>query len=207
VGGGDAPVRTFLIADIRGYTRLTQEQGDDLASELAARFAVVVRAAMPHWGGELLELRGDEALCVFASARQALGAAVDLQRRFRSPGEDGAAFPLGVGIGLDAGEAVPVDGGYRGGALNLAARLCGGGRDPGQRTGRSPGAAHRGHALRVAAAGAVQRHRRTGASGADHPQRGAAAAAAASAQTAQTAACAARSRGGGRDHRRAGRCT
>jgi streptogramin lyase len=30
-----------------------------------------------------------------------------------------------VGIGLDAGEAVPVEGGYRGGALNLAARLCG----------------------------------------------------------------------------------
>ncbi len=33
-------------------------------------------------------------------------------------------MPLGVGIGIDAGEAVPVEGGYRGGALNLAARLC-----------------------------------------------------------------------------------
>ena len=30
----------------------------------------------------------------------------------------------GVGIGLDAGEAVPVGTGYRGGALNVAARLC-----------------------------------------------------------------------------------
>jgi class 3 adenylate cyclase len=28
------------------------------------------------------------------------------------------------GIGIDAGEAVAVEGGYRGGALNLAARLC-----------------------------------------------------------------------------------
>ena len=27
-------------------------------------------------------------------------------------------------MGLDAGEAVPTEGGYRGGALNLAARLC-----------------------------------------------------------------------------------
>src|SRR5262249_22123726 len=35
------------------------------------------------------------------------------------------SLPLRVGIGLDAGEAVPVEGGYRGGALNLAARLCG----------------------------------------------------------------------------------
>ena len=34
-------------------------------------------------------------------------------------------FPLTVGIGLDAGEAVRVGDGYRGGALNLAARLCG----------------------------------------------------------------------------------
>jgi branched-chain amino acid transport system substrate-binding protein len=33
-------------------------------------------------------------------------------------------MPLGVGMGLDAGEAVPTEGGYRGGALNLAARLC-----------------------------------------------------------------------------------
>ena len=29
-----------------------------------------------------------------------------------------------IGIGLDAGEAIPVEGGYRGEALNLAARLC-----------------------------------------------------------------------------------
>ena len=31
---------------------------------------------------------------------------------------------LPVGVGLDAGEAVPVESGFRGGALNLAARLC-----------------------------------------------------------------------------------
>ena len=116
-------VRTFLIADIRGYTRYTHEHGDDAGSELAARFARTVRDAMPAWDGELLELRGDEALCVFVSARRALGAAVDLQARFRRP-QGGAPLPLGVGIGLDAGEALPTDGGYRGGALNLAARLC-----------------------------------------------------------------------------------
>ena len=51
--------------------------------------------------------------------------------RFRSAAEAvrrrdnlGSSLPLTVGIGLDAGEAVPVDGGYRGGALNVAARLC-----------------------------------------------------------------------------------
>jgi YVTN family beta-propeller protein len=118
-------LRTFLIADVRGYTRFTKEQGDEAASDLAAAFAEIVRGTVPEFAGELLELRGDEALCVFGSARQALRAAVDLQRRLRTPSsEDGSVFPVGVGVGLDAGEAVPTEGGYRGGALNLAARLC-----------------------------------------------------------------------------------
>jgi DNA-binding SARP family transcriptional activator len=119
-----ADVRTFLIADVRGYTRFTLEHGDEAASALAMCFAEVARITVPEFDGTLLELRGDEALCVFGSARQALRAAVDLQRRLcTASGADGA-FPLGVGIGLDAGEAVPTDGGFRGGALNLASRLC-----------------------------------------------------------------------------------
>jgi class 3 adenylate cyclase len=116
--------RTFLIADIRGYTRYSQEHGDAAASRLAQRFAALVRESMTEHQGELLELRGDEALCVFESARMALAAAVAFQRRLRQPAEGERALPLGVGIGLDAGEAVPTEGGYRGRALNVAARLC-----------------------------------------------------------------------------------
>src|SRR5919106_604305 len=89
-----AHIRTFLIADVRGYTVFTQEHGD-------------------------------EALAVFDSARQAIRASIDLQRRFVDETVADPTLPLAVGIGLDAGEAVPVEGGYRGGALNLAARLCG----------------------------------------------------------------------------------
>ena len=78
-------MRTFLIADVRGYTRFTKEQGDEAASNLAALFAEIVRDTLPGFAGELVELRGDEALCVFGSARQALRAAVELQRRLRTP--------------------------------------------------------------------------------------------------------------------------
>jgi class 3 adenylate cyclase len=123
--GRGADLRTFLIADIRGYTRYTRDHGDEAASAVAARFAEIVRGTVPGFEGELLELRGDEALCVFSSARQALRAGVALQRRLRTPVEGLTVLPLGVGIGLDAGEAVPTEGGYRGSALNLAARLCG----------------------------------------------------------------------------------
>jgi peptide/nickel transport system substrate-binding protein len=122
--GSDTAVRTFLIADVRGYTRFTQEHGDEEAGQLAARFAELARETVFSAGGEVIELRGDEALSVFGSARQALRAAVELQVRFRSPTDDGPAFQLPIGIGLDAGEAVPIEGGYRGGALNTAARLC-----------------------------------------------------------------------------------
>jgi branched-chain amino acid transport system substrate-binding protein len=122
--GGSAVVRTFLIADVCGYTSFTHAHGDEAAGDLAARFAALAREAVTSSGGEVIELRGDEALCVFPSARQALRAAVALQFRFRRRVEDEPAFPLGIGIGLAAGEAVPVEGGYRGGPLNLAARLC-----------------------------------------------------------------------------------
>jgi branched-chain amino acid transport system substrate-binding protein len=120
----DADVRTFLIVDVRGYTSFTQAFGDEEAGRLAARFAALAREAVTAAGGEVIELRGDEALCVFRSARQALRAAVELQTRFRERLDGQPAFPLGIGVGLDAGEAVPIEGGYRGGALNLAARLC-----------------------------------------------------------------------------------
>jgi class 3 adenylate cyclase len=119
------PLQTFLIADIRGYTRYTYEHGDEAGAQLAMRFAALVREGVAAWYGQVLELRGDEALVVFGSARQALRAAVALQARWLAEQErDPDAALLPVGIGLDAGEAVPVEGGYRGGALNLAARLC-----------------------------------------------------------------------------------
>jgi YVTN family beta-propeller protein len=117
-------LHTFLFADVRGYTRFSDENGDEAASDVVRKFAAIVHDAIPPRGGNVLELRGDEALCVFSSARAALWAAVELQQRFRERIDGQPVFPLGVGIGLDAGEAVPTEGGYRGRALNVASRLC-----------------------------------------------------------------------------------
>ena len=117
-------IRTFLIADIRGWTRFTRELGDEAASRLAAKFAQIVGEGVEAWGGRLLELRGDEAMCTFESARGALRCGVELQEAFADESAIAPELPLNVGIGLDAGEAVPVGDGYRGTALNVAARLC-----------------------------------------------------------------------------------
>ena len=121
----DIQIRTFLIADVRGYTIFTNQRGDEAAAKLAAKFADMATEAIAARGGSVIELRGDEALAVFSSARQAIRAALDLQARFVEETLADPSLPLPVGIGIDAGEAVPVAGGYRGGALNLAARLCG----------------------------------------------------------------------------------
>lgn len=120
-----ASVRTFVIADIRGYSRFTDQHGDEAAATLAARFADLVRAGVEIRGGTLIDVRGDEALAVFDSARQAIRAAMDLQQQFAEETDADPELPLRVGIGIDSGEAIAVeDGSFRGAALNVASRLC-----------------------------------------------------------------------------------
>lgn len=122
--GEQAELLTFVIVDIRGYTTFTHQRGDEAAAHLTAKFASIVRELVAQFGGTVFELRGDEALCVFSSPRQSLRLAVALQQRFVEEMTADPSLPLGVGIGVDAGEAVRSADGYRGGALNLAARLC-----------------------------------------------------------------------------------
>jgi len=122
--GEQSEIRTFLISDIRGYTRFSQEHGDAAAARLTGQFAEIAGEAVEAHAGEVVELRGDEVLAVFASARSALRAAVELQEVLAGEVEADPTLPLFAGVGLDAGEVVSVAGGYRGRALNLAARLC-----------------------------------------------------------------------------------
>ncbi len=122
---GQPGVHTFLIADIRGYSRYTDEFGAEAAAGLTARFVELVTEDVETHGGDVVEIRGDEALAVFASARQAIRCAIALQARFDEEAAIDHDLPLRVGIGLDSGEAVALEnGGFRGAALNVAARLC-----------------------------------------------------------------------------------
>src|SRR6185312_14456160 len=120
-----AAIFVFLIADIRGYTRFTQEHGDAAAARLTTRFSELARSVADQYDGRIVEVRGDEVLAVFASARQALHAAHMLQARCVEEAAAHPDLPLAIGVGLDVGEPIPMeDGGYRGAALNRAARLC-----------------------------------------------------------------------------------
>lgn len=119
-----ASILVFLIADVRGYTHFTQASGDAAAAHLTEKFASIARSVVEQREGRLVEIRGDEVLAVFGSARLGLRAAMEMQTRFAEATVADPTLPLFVGIGLDVGEAVPVEDGYRGAALNRAARLC-----------------------------------------------------------------------------------
>jgi WD40 repeat protein/class 3 adenylate cyclase len=124
VGGARSVEQSFLIADVRGYTRFTRERGDAEAARLAMRFAELARDVVEARSGRVTELRGDEVLAVFDSPAQAVRAAVELQAVCADETVVDPSLPLLVGVGIDAGEAVPVEDGFRGAALNTAARLC-----------------------------------------------------------------------------------
>ena len=76
-------IRIFLIADIRGYTAFTQARGDEAAATLAIRFADIIAERVQARDGSVIEVRGDDALAVFGSPRQAISAAVDSPAPFR----------------------------------------------------------------------------------------------------------------------------
>jgi predicted ATPase/class 3 adenylate cyclase len=117
-------VLTFLIADIRGYTRFSAEQGDRAAAHLSERFLSLYRDVVSAHGGEVFGSAGDQALAAFSSAHAALYTALGLQSRLEAEQAAHPELPLLAGIGLDTGEGIRIGKDYRGNAINLAARLC-----------------------------------------------------------------------------------
>lgn len=109
---------------MRGYSGFTDREGNEAAARLAARFEVLAREVVTAGGGHVLDIRGDEVAADFASPSRALQTAMELQQRFAAVLREDPSLPLRVGVGVDVGEAVSVGDGYRGGALNRAARLC-----------------------------------------------------------------------------------
>jgi hypothetical protein len=103
-----ASVRSFLVADIRGYTSFTAAHGDEAAAQLVELFAELVSDGVTAWSGTLVEPRGDEALAAFESPRSAVRAAVELQAAFADESHDRPDLPLNVGVvAVTANPVVP----------------------------------------------------------------------------------------------------
>jgi predicted ATPase/class 3 adenylate cyclase len=112
---------TFLFTDLEGSTRLWEEFPDAMRDALARHDALVNGAVAAH-EGYVVKTTGDGVHAAFATANDAVDAALAAQRALVSEtwGDTG---PLRVRMGLHTGTSELRDGDYYGAVVNRAARL------------------------------------------------------------------------------------
>jgi predicted ATPase/class 3 adenylate cyclase len=112
---------TFLFTDVEGSTRLWEDHPDVMHDALA-RHDEIVRDAIESHGGHVVKTTGDGFHAAFATARDAVDAALSAQQALGGePPVQGVTVK--VRMGVHTGEARVRDGDYYGSALNRAARL------------------------------------------------------------------------------------
>lgn len=114
---------TLMFTDIEGSTVLARAVGARMFAELVAQHQEIIRAAVGQHHGNEIDTAGDGFFVVFATARDAVAAAVEIQRSLR--GHDwSAGREVRVRIGIHTGEPNRTASGYAGIAVHRAARIC-----------------------------------------------------------------------------------
>jgi adenylate cyclase len=114
---------SILFTDITDSTALTQRLGDAKAQELVRAHNAIVREALRAHGGSEIKHTGDGIMASFSSSSSALECAIAIQRAVADRADDLGA-PLGVHIGLNAGEPVAEENDLYGTSVQLARRIC-----------------------------------------------------------------------------------
>jgi class 3 adenylate cyclase/tetratricopeptide (TPR) repeat protein len=112
-----------LFTDLVGSTELASSLSPDAADELRRRHFSVLRQAIATAGGTEVKNLGDGLMVVFPAASAALACAVAMQQVVHRD-NSGAERPLGLRVGLSAGEATREADDYFGDPVIEAARLC-----------------------------------------------------------------------------------
>jgi class 3 adenylate cyclase len=112
---------TFVFSDIEGSTGLLKRLGDRYA-ELLADHRRIVREAFGRHDGVEIDTQGDSFFFAFARARDAVAAAVDVQREHAERDWPGGE-EVRVRMGLHTGEPAVGEEGYLGVDVVRAARL------------------------------------------------------------------------------------
>jgi adenylate cyclase len=114
----DHAPEAIVFVDLSGFTRLTEELGDEEAAERSRDLANVVRTAAGRHRGRVIKLLGDGAMLHFASAADAVaGASAVIELAALS------ALPA-ARAGVTVGALIRRDGDYFGHTVNLASRIC-----------------------------------------------------------------------------------
>lgn len=117
----DEPDRRLLAivcADIAGYSRLMSEDEDGTFAQLQSLLTNVVIPSAASHHGRIVKTMGDGFLAEFGSTVQAVGFAVEVQRRCKEMGS-----PLCFRIGIHVGDVIATNGDVFGDGVNIAARL------------------------------------------------------------------------------------
>jgi class 3 adenylate cyclase len=118
----DTAFRAILFTDLAESTRFTEQLGDAAVMSVVRTHDEIVLEALRATGGTLVKRTGDGAMASFRSAASAVEAAVRIQSALHVA-EAAGEMPLGVRIGIAAGEPVTDGHDLFGSAVNLAARL------------------------------------------------------------------------------------
>jgi adenylate cyclase len=110
------PAVCFL--DISGYTRLTEERGDEAAAELATRLGTLVRGRSREHEGQPVKWLGDGVMFYFPNPGDGVLAALDMVE-----GVAAEALPP-ARVGIHAGPVVFQEGDYFGRTVNIASRIA-----------------------------------------------------------------------------------
>jgi len=121
--------RTVLFTDMVSSTTLTQELGDAAAQEVRHAHNEIVRKALSANGGSEIKHTGDGIMASFSTASSALSCAIAIQQGVEAHKEEHPDSPLGVYIGLNAGEPIEEDdpdgrSDLFGTSVDLAKRIC-----------------------------------------------------------------------------------
>jgi len=116
----EAPKREPAICflDITGYTRLTQERGDQAAADLAERLSRLVQRSSVAHGGRPVKWLGDGVMFWFRDPGPAIVAALDMV-----DGVVAAGLPP-AHVGVHTGPVIAQQGDFYCQTVNLAARIA-----------------------------------------------------------------------------------
>ena len=112
----EPPAMCFL--DLSGYTRLTEERGDEAAAEMAATLGGLVQQSAYGHGGRPVKWLGDGVMLYFSHPDRAVTSALELADIVPA-----ARLPP-AHTGIDAGPVIFQDGDYFGRTVNTAARIA-----------------------------------------------------------------------------------
>jgi adenylate cyclase len=108
----------ICFVDLTGYTRLTEERGDDAAAQVAGRLVALVNDISRRRGGRPVRWLGDGGMFYFREPGTAVVAGLDLVER-------GPAADLPPAhVGIHTGPVISQDGDVYGRTVNLAARIA-----------------------------------------------------------------------------------